>query len=109
MQFSHFLKTTASLFFRAGNIVLLQFVVSLKNAIEDEKVAELLVSILKCHPDILHRYFSETQLCFTPRMKGAWLESIALLKKVSPLPHGKEVCIILMLCCLTDLLKCFST
>ncbi|XP_047662255.1 nucleolar pre-ribosomal-associated protein 1 [Tachysurus fulvidraco] len=67
---------------RAGNIVLLQFVVSLKNAIEDEKVAELLVSILKCHPDILHRYFSETQLCFTPRMKGAWLDSIALLKKI---------------------------
>ncbi|KAB5535628.1 hypothetical protein PHYPO_G00120070 [Pangasianodon hypophthalmus] len=67
---------------RAGNIVLLQFVVSLKQVIEDEKVAELLVSILKCNPDILHRYFIETQLCFTPRMKGAWLDSIALLKKI---------------------------
>ncbi|XP_058274902.1 nucleolar pre-ribosomal-associated protein 1 isoform X1 [Hemibagrus wyckioides] len=67
---------------RSGNIVLLQFVVSLKQAIEDEKVAELLVSILKCHPDILHRYFIETQLCFTPRMKGAWLDSVALLKKI---------------------------
>ncbi|KAK3534662.1 hypothetical protein QTP86_018208 [Hemibagrus guttatus] len=67
---------------RAGNIVLLQFVVSLKQATEDEKVAELLVSILKCHPDILHRYFNETQLYFTPRMKGAWLDSVALLKKI---------------------------
>ncbi|XP_047018439.2 nucleolar pre-ribosomal-associated protein 1 isoform X7 [Ictalurus punctatus] len=67
---------------RAGNIVLLQFVVSLKQAIEDQKVAELLVSILKCNPDILHRYFIETHLCFTPRMKGAWLDSIALLKKI---------------------------
>ncbi|KAM9439632.1 nucleolar pre-ribosomal-associated protein 1 [Clarias gariepinus] len=67
---------------RAGNLVLLQFVVSLKQALEDEKVADLLVSILKCNPDILHRYFKESQLCFTPRMKGAWLDSIALLKKI---------------------------
>ncbi|KAI5624249.1 nucleolar pre-ribosomal-associated protein 1 [Silurus asotus] len=67
---------------RAGNIVLLQFVVSLKQAVEDEKVAELLISILKSNPDILHRYFMETQICFTPRMKGAWLDSITLLKKI---------------------------
>ncbi|KAF5902994.1 nucleolar pre-ribosomal-associated protein 1, partial [Clarias magur] len=67
---------------QAGNLVLLQFVVSLKQALEDEKVADLLVSILKCNPDILHRYFKESQLCFTPRMKGAWLDSIALLKKI---------------------------
>ncbi|XP_060761898.1 nucleolar pre-ribosomal-associated protein 1 isoform X2 [Neoarius graeffei] len=67
---------------RVGNIVLLQFVVNLKQAIEDEKVAELLVNILKCNPDLLHRYFIETRLCFTPRMKGTWLDSIALLKKI---------------------------
>lgn len=72
---------------------MLQFVVSLKQAIEDEKVAELLISILKCNPDILHRYFIETQLCFTPRMKGAWLNSIALLKKVSSLLYKKEALI----------------
>ncbi|XP_036418285.1 nucleolar pre-ribosomal-associated protein 1 isoform X2 [Colossoma macropomum] len=67
---------------RAGNIVLLQFVVTLRQAAEDDLVAELLVSILKCNPDILPRYFKETQFSFTPRMKGAWLDSIALLKKI---------------------------
>uniref|UniRef100_A0A4W4ETC3 Nucleolar pre-ribosomal-associated protein 1 C-terminal domain-containing protein n=1 Tax=Electrophorus electricus TaxID=8005 RepID=A0A4W4ETC3_ELEEL len=67
---------------RAGNIVLLQFVVNLKQATEDELVADLLVSILKCNPDILTRYFRETQFSFIPRMKGAWLDSIALLKKI---------------------------
>ncbi|XP_072525453.1 nucleolar pre-ribosomal-associated protein 1 isoform X4 [Salminus brasiliensis] len=67
---------------RAGNIVLLQFVVGLKQATEDELVSELLVSILKSSPDILPRYFRETHLSFTPRMKGAWLDSVALLKKI---------------------------
>ncbi|KAI4893107.1 hypothetical protein NFI96_020631 [Prochilodus magdalenae] len=67
---------------RPGNIVLLQFVVGLKQATEDNLVSELLVSILKCSPDILPRYFKETQFSFTPRMKGAWLDSIALLKKI---------------------------
>uniref|UniRef100_A0AAR2KM73 Nucleolar pre-ribosomal-associated protein 1 C-terminal domain-containing protein n=1 Tax=Pygocentrus nattereri TaxID=42514 RepID=A0AAR2KM73_PYGNA len=67
---------------RAGNIVLLQFVVGLKQAAEDDLLAELLVSILKCNPDILPRYFKETHFSFTPRMKGAWLDSIALLKKI---------------------------
>ncbi|XP_076837432.1 nucleolar pre-ribosomal-associated protein 1 isoform X2 [Brachyhypopomus gauderio] len=67
---------------RPGNIVLLQFLGNLKQAAEDELVADLLVSILKCNPDILRRYFKETQFSFTPRLKGAWLESIALLKKI---------------------------
>ncbi|XP_062843477.1 nucleolar pre-ribosomal-associated protein 1 [Trichomycterus rosablanca] len=67
---------------RTGNIVLLQFAVSLKQAMEDELVAELLVSILKCNPDILRRYFKETQFSFAPRMKATWLESITLLKKI---------------------------
>ncbi|TTH23517.1 Nucleolar pre-ribosomal-associated protein 1 [Bagarius yarrelli] len=67
---------------RAGNIVLLQFAVSLKQANKDEKVSELLVNMLKCNPDILQRYFIETQLCFTPRMNEVWLDSIALLKRI---------------------------
>lgn len=65
--------------------------VNLKQAIEDEKVAELLVNILKCNPDLLHRYFIETRLCFTPRMKGTWLDSIALLKKVSSLLYDRDL------------------
>uniref|UniRef100_A0A8B9K9N0 URB1 ribosome biogenesis homolog n=1 Tax=Astyanax mexicanus TaxID=7994 RepID=A0A8B9K9N0_ASTMX len=67
---------------RAGNLVLLQFVVGLKQATEDELVCELLVSILKCSPDILPRYFKETHFSFTPRVAGAWLDSVALLKKI---------------------------
>uniref|UniRef100_W5KYL7 URB1 ribosome biogenesis homolog n=1 Tax=Astyanax mexicanus TaxID=7994 RepID=W5KYL7_ASTMX len=67
---------------RAGNLVLLQFVVGLKQATEDELVCELLVSILKCSPDILPRYFKETNFSFTPRVAGAWLDSVALLKKI---------------------------
>ncbi|XP_051962696.1 nucleolar pre-ribosomal-associated protein 1 isoform X2 [Xyrauchen texanus] len=67
---------------RAGNIVLLQFLVGLKHATEDEMVAELVVSVLKDSPDILTRYFKETQFSFTPRIKSAWQENITLLKKI---------------------------
>uniref|UniRef100_A0A6Q2ZJM4 URB1 ribosome biogenesis homolog n=1 Tax=Esox lucius TaxID=8010 RepID=A0A6Q2ZJM4_ESOLU len=67
---------------RAGNIVLLQFVVSLKQAAEDELVSDLLVNILRVSPDILPRFFKETQFSFTPRLKSAWTDNIALLKKI---------------------------
>ncbi|TKS80797.1 Nucleolar pre-ribosomal-associated protein 1 URB1 ribosome biogenesis 1 -like protein [Collichthys lucidus] len=52
---------------RAGNIVLLQFLVGLKQATEDELVAELVVNVLKVSPDLLARYFQETQYSYTPR------------------------------------------
>ncbi|XP_066508287.1 nucleolar pre-ribosomal-associated protein 1-like isoform X1 [Hoplias malabaricus] len=67
---------------RTGNLVLLQFAVSLKQATEDELVCELLVSVLKHSPDLLPRFFKETPFSFAPRAKGAWLDSITLLKKI---------------------------
>ncbi|XP_043115226.1 nucleolar pre-ribosomal-associated protein 1 [Puntigrus tetrazona] len=67
---------------RAGNIVLLQFLVGLKQATEDEMVAELVVSVLKTSPDVLTRYFKETSFSFSPRNKNTWLENISLLKKI---------------------------
>ena len=67
---------------RAGNIVLLQFLVGLKQATEDELVAELVVNILKASPDILARYFKETQYSYAPRLKSAWQDNVRLLKKV---------------------------
>ncbi|KAL1260021.1 hypothetical protein QQF64_007848, partial [Cirrhinus molitorella] len=67
---------------RAGNIILLQFLVGLKQATEDEMVAELVVSVLKASPDILTRYFKETNFSFIPRNKSAWLENVTLLKKI---------------------------
>ncbi|KAJ8391476.1 hypothetical protein AAFF_G00089500 [Aldrovandia affinis] len=67
---------------RAGNIVLLQFLVGLKQATEDELLAELVVSILKGSPDVLPRYFKEMQYSFTPRLKSAWQDNITLLKKI---------------------------
>nr|XP_046245595.1 nucleolar pre-ribosomal-associated protein 1 [Scatophagus argus] len=67
---------------RAGNIVLLQFLVGLKQATEDELVAELVVNVLKVSPDILARYFQETQYSYTPRLKSAWQDNIKLLKKI---------------------------
>lgn len=71
------------LFFnRAGNIVLLQFLVGLKQATEDELVAELVVNVLKVSPDILARYFQESQYSYTPRLKSAWQDNVQLLKKV---------------------------
>lgn len=70
------------IFHRPGNIVLLQFLVGLKQATEDELVAELVVSVLKVCPDILARYFHETQYSYTPRLKSAWQDNVQLLKKV---------------------------
>ncbi|XP_023118676.2 nucleolar pre-ribosomal-associated protein 1 isoform X2 [Amphiprion ocellaris] len=67
---------------RAGNIVLLQFLVGLKQATEDELVAELVVNVLKESPDILSRYFKETQYSYTPRLKSAWQDNVKLLKKI---------------------------
>ncbi|XP_018420504.1 PREDICTED: nucleolar pre-ribosomal-associated protein 1 [Nanorana parkeri] len=67
---------------RAGNLVLLQFLVGLKSATEDELVGELVVNVLKVCPDLLSRYFKETQYSFVPRLKTAWLENIKLLKKI---------------------------
>ncbi|CAI9586073.1 unnamed protein product, partial [Staurois parvus] len=67
---------------RAGNLVLLQFLVGLKSATEDELVGELVVNILKVCPDLLSRYFKETQYSFVPRLKTAWLDNIKLLKKI---------------------------
>ncbi|XP_074535890.1 nucleolar pre-ribosomal-associated protein 1 [Halichoeres trimaculatus] len=67
---------------RAGNIVLLQFLVGLKQATEDELVAELVVNVLKASPDILARYFQETQYSYTPRLKSAWQDNVKLLKKI---------------------------
>ncbi|XP_034557046.1 nucleolar pre-ribosomal-associated protein 1 [Notolabrus celidotus] len=67
---------------RAGNIVLLQFLVGLKQATEDELVAELVVNVLKGSPDMLARYFQETQYSYTPRLKSAWQDNVKLLKKI---------------------------
>ncbi|KAM8769351.1 nucleolar pre-ribosomal-associated protein 1 isoform 2-T2 [Acanthopagrus schlegelii] len=67
---------------RAGNIVLLQFLVGLKQATEDELVADLVVNVLKGSPDILARYFQETQYSYTPRIKSAWQDNVKLLKKI---------------------------
>ncbi|KAM8976730.1 nucleolar pre-ribosomal-associated protein 1 [Pelodytes ibericus] len=67
---------------RPGNLVLLRFLVALKSATEDELVAELVVNILKVCPDLLSRYFKETQYSFVPRLKSAWLDNIKLLKKI---------------------------
>ncbi|ROL44240.1 Nucleolar pre-ribosomal-associated protein 1 [Anabarilius grahami] len=67
---------------RAGNIVLLQFLVRLKLATEDQMVADLVVSVLKASPDILTRYFKETQFSFSPRIAKAWQDNITLLKKI---------------------------
>lgn len=62
---------------------MLQFLVGLKQATEDELVAELVVNILKNSPDILSRYFKETQYSYTPRLKSAWQDNVNLLKKVA--------------------------
>ncbi|XP_064412934.1 nucleolar pre-ribosomal-associated protein 1 [Latimeria chalumnae] len=67
---------------RPGNLVLLRFILGLKTATEDELVAELLVSILKVCPDLLHRFFKETKYSFVPRLKSAWLDNVKLLRKI---------------------------
>ncbi|XP_032401575.1 nucleolar pre-ribosomal-associated protein 1 isoform X2 [Xiphophorus hellerii] len=67
---------------RPGNLVLLQFLVGLKQATEDELVAELVVNILKESPDILSRFFKETQYSYTPRIRSAWHDNVKLLKRI---------------------------
>lgn len=84
-------------FHRAGNIVLLQFLVGLKQATEDELLAELVVNVLKVSPDILARYLQETQYSYTPRLKTAWQDNVKLLKKVKRLLLS-YVCALCELC-----------
>ncbi|XP_073440651.1 nucleolar pre-ribosomal-associated protein 1 [Dendrobates tinctorius] len=67
---------------RAGNLVLLRFLVGLKTATEDELVGALVVNVLKVCPDLLGRYFKEIQYSFTPRIKSTWLDNIRLLRKI---------------------------
>ncbi|XP_056297460.1 nucleolar pre-ribosomal-associated protein 1 isoform X2 [Pseudoliparis swirei] len=67
---------------RAGNIVLLQFLVGQKQATEDDLVMDLVVNVLKANPDILARYFQETQYSYAPRLKSAWQDNVKLLKKI---------------------------
>ncbi|KAL2096575.1 hypothetical protein ACEWY4_008723 [Coilia grayii] len=67
---------------RAGNIVLLQFLVGLKDCTKDEMIMELVVSTLKSSPDVLTRYLKESVHSFIPRAKSAWQENISLLKKI---------------------------
>ncbi|XP_040440850.1 nucleolar pre-ribosomal-associated protein 1 [Falco naumanni] len=67
---------------KGGNVVLLHFLLGLKTATEDEMVADLMVNILKVCPDLLSRYFKETQYSFVPRQKSAWMDNMKLLKKI---------------------------
>uniref|UniRef100_A0A8C8SFU0 URB1 ribosome biogenesis homolog n=1 Tax=Pelusios castaneus TaxID=367368 RepID=A0A8C8SFU0_9SAUR len=67
---------------RGGNLVLLRFLLSLKTATEDEMVADIMVNILKVCPDLLNKYFKETQYSFLPRLKSTWFDNIKLLRKI---------------------------
>ncbi|NXN37943.1 NPA1P protein, partial [Rhinoptilus africanus] len=67
---------------KGGNVVLLRFLLGLKTATEDEMVADLMVNIFKVCPDLLNRYFKETQYSFVPRLKSAWMDNLKLLKKI---------------------------
>ncbi|XP_078265733.1 nucleolar pre-ribosomal-associated protein 1 [Rhinoraja longicauda] len=67
---------------RGGNVVLLRFLLGLKTATEDELVADLMVNILDVCPDLLNRFFKETQYSFVPRLKTAWLDNMKLLRKI---------------------------
>lgn len=67
---------------RSGNIVLLQFLVGLKQVTEDELLTDLVVNVLKASPDVLARYFKETQYSYVPRPTSAWQDNIKFLKKV---------------------------
>ncbi|XP_051869866.1 nucleolar pre-ribosomal-associated protein 1 [Pristis pectinata] len=67
---------------RGGNVVLLRFLLGLKTATEDELVADLMVNILKVCPDLLNRFFKETQYSFVPRLKTVWLDNMKLLRKI---------------------------
>ena len=78
-----YLTMTCVLGSRAGNIVLLQFLVGLKDSTKDDLISELVVSILKSSPDVLARYLKESVHSYIPRPKSAWQDNISLLKKVS--------------------------
>uniref|UniRef100_A0A6J0TW72 Nucleolar pre-ribosomal-associated protein 1 n=1 Tax=Pogona vitticeps TaxID=103695 RepID=A0A6J0TW72_9SAUR len=67
---------------RGGNLILLRFLLSLKTAVEDEMVADLMVNIFKVCPDLLNRYFKESQYSFVPRLKSTWLDNMKLLRKI---------------------------
>ncbi|KAM6291490.1 nucleolar pre-ribosomal-associated protein 1 [Porphyrio hochstetteri] len=67
---------------KGGNVALLRFLLGLKTATEDEMVADLMVNILKVCPDLLNRYFKETQYSFVPRIKSAWMDNMKLLRKI---------------------------
>ncbi|XP_061916834.1 nucleolar pre-ribosomal-associated protein 1 [Entelurus aequoreus] len=67
---------------RAGNIILLQFLVGLKQATEDELVAQLAAQTLRASPDVVTRYFKETRHWYTPRPNSAWQDTVGLLKKI---------------------------
>ncbi|XP_051840932.1 nucleolar pre-ribosomal-associated protein 1 [Antechinus flavipes] len=67
---------------RGGNLTLLNFLLGLKTAVDDDLVAELVVNILKVCPDLLTKYFKEVTYSFVPRMKSAWLNNIRLLRKI---------------------------
>ncbi|XP_077198657.1 nucleolar pre-ribosomal-associated protein 1 isoform X2 [Paroedura picta] len=67
---------------RGGNLVLLRFLLCLKTAVEDEMVADLMVNIFKVCPDLLNRFFKESQYSFVPRLKSAWLDNMKLLRKI---------------------------
>lgn len=83
MKTPHADERISIFFYRAGNIVLLQFLAGQKQATEDELVAELVVNVLKACPDMLARYFKESQYSYTPRLKSAWQDNVKLLKKVN--------------------------
>ncbi|XP_054569412.1 nucleolar pre-ribosomal-associated protein 1 [Eptesicus fuscus] len=67
---------------RGGNLTLLHFLLGLKTAPDDELVAELVASILRVCPDLLHKYFKEVTLSFLPRAKATWANNIKLLHKI---------------------------
>ncbi|XP_008105812.1 nucleolar pre-ribosomal-associated protein 1 isoform X2 [Anolis carolinensis] len=45
-------------------------------------VADLMMNIFKVCPDLLNRYFKESQYSFVPRLKTAWLDNMKLLRKI---------------------------
>ncbi|XP_074070216.1 nucleolar pre-ribosomal-associated protein 1 isoform X2 [Macrotis lagotis] len=67
---------------RGGNLTLLNFLLGLKTATDDDMVAELVVNILKVCPDLLTKYFKEVNFSFVPRMKLTWLNNVKLLRKI---------------------------
>lgn len=70
--------------------MLLRFLLCLKTAVEDEMVADLMVNIFKVCPDLLNRFFKESQYSFVPRLKSAWLDNMKLLRKVRTVQNVYE-------------------